>query len=225
MRSSGGASRLALYSRVHLGAEGLLRLVEHHGEVGRPLVRLHLVEQLPQHVAEAQHRVDLQPIGLAGQRRQRVIGAEDVARAVDQEDVVALFQGTGRYGRALHRCSGFGGRGLGPGGLAFRWCLACPECGLGDPVWQRACPQPSSFPRRVCARVISADAPSEKSEGARDAGGPADPRASISRDTRSRTAISAEAAVRILVVQPQVRLLSSVPRAMFEVCSARPPAV
>ena len=61
-------------------------------------VRLHLAQQLPQHVAEAEHGVDLQAVRLAGERRQRVIGAEDVARAVDQEDVVALLEGRG-YGR------------------------------------------------------------------------------------------------------------------------------
>ena len=49
-------------------------------------------KQLPQHVAEAEHGIDLQPVRLAVERRQRVIGAENVARAVDQEDVVALFQ-------------------------------------------------------------------------------------------------------------------------------------
>ena len=59
---------------------------------GSALVRLHLVEQLPQHVAEAEHGVDLQAVRLAGERRQRVVGAENVAGAVDQEDMVAFFE-------------------------------------------------------------------------------------------------------------------------------------
>jgi hypothetical protein len=81
---------VGLVFRIEFGAEGALRLVEHHGEVGRRLLRLHVAEQFPQHVAEAVDGIELQAVGLAGQRRQRVIGAEDVARAVDQKDVVAL---------------------------------------------------------------------------------------------------------------------------------------
>ncbi len=77
---------------IELVAEGLLRLVEHHGEMGRPLLRLHVAQQLPQHVAEAVHGIELQPVGLAGQRRQGVIGPEDVGRSVDQEDVIALVR-------------------------------------------------------------------------------------------------------------------------------------
>ena len=80
---------------IEFGAEGLLRLVEHDREVGRLLLRLHVAQELPQHVAEAEHGVELQPVRLAGERRQRVIGAENVGRAVDQEDVVALFQRAG----------------------------------------------------------------------------------------------------------------------------------
>ena len=77
---------------VHLGAEGFFRLVEHHREMGRPLVRLHLVEQLPQHVAEAVDGVDLHAVRRARLEPDRVIGAEDVAGTVDQEDVVALLE-------------------------------------------------------------------------------------------------------------------------------------
>jgi hypothetical protein len=43
----------------------------------------------------------------------------------------------------------------------------------------------ASFPRRVLRPGQSADAPSERSEGARDAGGPADPRASMCRHTEA----------------------------------------
>ena len=77
---------------IHLGAERLLRLVEDHGEMGRPFLRRHVAQELPQHVAEAEHGVELEPVGLAVDRRQRVIGAEDVAGAVDEKDVIAFLQ-------------------------------------------------------------------------------------------------------------------------------------
>ena len=50
---------------IHLGAEGFLREVEHHREMGRLLVFLHVAQKLPQHVAEAEHRIELQPVGFA----------------------------------------------------------------------------------------------------------------------------------------------------------------
>ena len=77
---------------IHFRAEGLFGLVEHDGQMCRPLFRLHVAQQLPQHVAEAEHGIDLQAVGLAGERRQRVIGAEDVARSVHQKDVVAFLE-------------------------------------------------------------------------------------------------------------------------------------
>ena len=113
---------------IEIGAEGLFRLVEHHRQMRRPLLRLHVVQQLPQHVAEAEHGVDLQPVRLAGERRQRVIGAEDVARAVDQEDVVALFQRTGDGGRlvaAALAAAGFAaGLCIGLAGMARMWAVS-----------------------------------------------------------------------------------------------------
>ena len=122
IRSSGASRPVRLVFGIDLGAEGLFRLVEHHREMRRLLVRLHLGQQLPQHVAEAEHGIDLQAVGFAGERRQRVIGAEDVAGAVDQEDVVAR----------LERPRGIGG---GRRGSAARPDLdlagaAWPECGL-----------------------------------------------------------------------------------------------
>ena len=74
--------------------------------------------QLPQHVAEAIDRVELQAVRLAGERRQRVIGAENVARAVDQEDMVARFRVWPGRGSGCRRCG--------------RWILlrlAWTECG------------------------------------------------------------------------------------------------
>jgi hypothetical protein len=76
----------------------------------RPLAFLHVAQELPQHVAEAEHGIDLQPVRLAVERRQCVIGAKNVARSVDQKDVVT---GLGRAGFCCLR--GFG---------------HAPECGL-----------------------------------------------------------------------------------------------
>ncbi len=78
---------------VKLVAEGHFRLVEDDRQMRRPVVRRHVPDQLPQHVAEAQHCIHLQPVGFAVQRRQCVIGAKNIGRAVDQKDVVALRQG------------------------------------------------------------------------------------------------------------------------------------
>ena len=79
---------------IHFRAERLFRFVEHHREMRRPVFRLHIAQQFPQHVAEAEHGIDLQAVGFAAERRQRVIGAENVARSVDQEDVVAFLDRT-----------------------------------------------------------------------------------------------------------------------------------
>ena len=72
----------------------------------------------------------------------------------------------------------------------------------------------------VARRGLRSGAPPKGPRAARDAGGPADPRASASRDTeagrRTRPGCRPDS-------EPQVRLLSDVPRAVFEACSARPP--
>lgn len=49
------------------------------------------LQQLPQHVAKSRNRTNWQAIGLARQWRQGVIGAENVGRAVDEIEMVALF--------------------------------------------------------------------------------------------------------------------------------------
>ena len=87
-------------------AERLLALVEDDRQMRRPILLRHVAHQLPQHVAEAQHRIDLQTVGFAVQRRQRVIGAENIGRAIDQKDVVALCRGIGG-GRSGDRFGGF----------------------------------------------------------------------------------------------------------------------
>jgi hypothetical protein len=80
-------------------AERLGRIVEDHGEVSwrdADVGALGVLHQLPDHVGEAEHGVGRLAVGLAVQGRQRVIGAEDVAGAVDEEEVVALFHGPNR---------------------------------------------------------------------------------------------------------------------------------
>ena len=77
---------------IHVAAERLFRFVKDDREVRRLLLRFHLAQQLPQHIAEAEHGVDLQTVRFSGERRERVIGAKDVGGAVDQVDVVAFFE-------------------------------------------------------------------------------------------------------------------------------------
>ena len=75
---------------IELVAERDLGFVEDDRQMRRPVILGHVAQQLPQHVAEAEHGIDLQPVGLAVQGRQRVIGAENVGGTVDQEHMVAL---------------------------------------------------------------------------------------------------------------------------------------
>ena len=119
---------------IKIAAEGLLGFVEHHREM-RGLVILHLGQELPQHVAEAEHGIDLQAVRLAGKRRQRVIGAEDIAGAVHQEQVVALLE----QPRRRVRC----GRGCGFG-LGFGACRHGPNVGRQ--------PRIINPPMRACGR-------------------------------------------------------------------------
>ena len=86
-----------------IAAEGLGGIVEDHRDMGRRGELSRLPEQLPQHGAEAVHGANGEPVGGAGERRQRVIGAEDIARAVDQIDVVAARDCPARRGRVALR--------------------------------------------------------------------------------------------------------------------------
>ena len=70
-------------------AEGDLGLVEDDGDVGGRVGPLRLLQHLPDHVGEAGDGADRQAVGLAGERRQGVVGAEDETRAVDQVQVAA----------------------------------------------------------------------------------------------------------------------------------------
>ncbi len=112
MRSSGASRAVRLVVRIEIGAERLFGFVEDHREMRRLVLRLHVAQQLPQHVAETEHGIDLQAVRFAAKRRQRVIGAEDVARSVDQKDVIAFLQSAGGSG-----CGGLRGSGLVGGGF------------------------------------------------------------------------------------------------------------
>src|SRR5262249_27164183 len=58
-----------------------------------------------------EHGIDLQAVGLAVERRQRVIGAENVGRTVDQEDVVAFLRRPGDGRRAASALGGLAWHG------------------------------------------------------------------------------------------------------------------
>jgi hypothetical protein len=84
-----------LVAVVKLIAEGLGPGVEDDGDVRGRIVAAVLLDQLVQHIAEAGDGADRQPVRLARQGRQAVIGAEDIARAVNQHQAVSGFGGGG----------------------------------------------------------------------------------------------------------------------------------
>ena len=77
--------------RIELVAECHFALVEDNREVRRRLARFHLLQKLPQHVAKAGDSADRQTIARTRQWRQRMIRAENVAGAVDQEETGRVF--------------------------------------------------------------------------------------------------------------------------------------
>ena len=85
---------LRLVLRIDVVAERLGGMIEDHREVGRLLAGLRLLQQLPQHVAEALHGADGQPVGLARQGRERVVGTENIPRTIDEVEMVAGLQGS-----------------------------------------------------------------------------------------------------------------------------------
>ena len=107
----GRGSRYALYS-LYSRSEGFLGFVEDNRQMRRPLVRLHFLEQLPQHVAKAINRIHVGAIGRARLEPDRMIGTENVAGAVDEKDVIAFFyrSRSRRGGRGFFRRN-FGGLG------------------------------------------------------------------------------------------------------------------
>ena len=109
---------------VELVAEGDLGLVEDDGDVGRRVGALRLLQHLPHHVGEAGDGADGQAVGLAGERRQGVVGAEDEARAVDQVQVAAGSEAHGSSAPRLEFRRPFyrGGRRGGNGGRRVGCC-------------------------------------------------------------------------------------------------------
>ncbi len=75
---------LGLVGGVERVAERVGGMVEDHRHVGGRVGALGVLDHLEDHVAEARHRAYRQPVRLARQRRQRMVGAEDEARSVDQ---------------------------------------------------------------------------------------------------------------------------------------------
>ena len=107
-----GAVRLVVFEQ--LVAEGACRIVEDHREMGRRRQLAGLAQQLPQHGAEAVHGADGQPVRWPREGRQRVIGAEDIARAVDQIDVIAFcHRPAGGLFPGLSHCHDGGNIGIG----------------------------------------------------------------------------------------------------------------
>jgi hypothetical protein len=113
---------------VHLRAEGLFRLIEDHREMCRSLFWLHLLEELPEHAAEAVDGIDMRAVRRARLESNRVISAEDVSGTIDQEQVVAL----------LERARGWNVRGRGGFRLGFGGGWHGSECGPGGRVNQSA---------------------------------------------------------------------------------------
>ena len=71
--------------------EGFRGVIENNRKMGRLIAllwRQAFLQQLPKHVAEARHGANRQPVRLAGQGRQRVVGAKDEGGAIDQNKVV-----------------------------------------------------------------------------------------------------------------------------------------
>ena len=89
-----GAVRLVAVE--HLVAEAARRGVEDDGEMRRPL-RAEARDHLVQHAAETGDGADRQPVRGARQRRQRMVGPEDVGRAVDEIEMVALADRHARF--------------------------------------------------------------------------------------------------------------------------------
>ena len=92
--SGGGGGRFALYWSYIWLRNVDFRRVEDDGEMGRPVLLVEAVGELPEHRRIAVDRADVEAV-LVGQRRQPVEGAEDVGRAVDEIEM------RGRHGRKV----------------------------------------------------------------------------------------------------------------------------
>ena len=99
---------MGLVGGIEIIAEGLARLVKDHRQMGRPIGRgPHLDQELPEHIAKALHRPHRHAVRLARQRRQGVIGPENITRPIHQiEPHRRMVWG----GRGEQGVSGFGHR-------------------------------------------------------------------------------------------------------------------
>ena len=89
---------------VHLVAMSVLRRVEDHRHVGRPVRPAEVAGELPQHGRIAIHRARRSSVTVR-QRRQPVIGAEDVARPVNEIEMGR----SGGCGSVRHEGAGLAG--------------------------------------------------------------------------------------------------------------------
>ena len=86
---------------IHVIAESMAALVKDHGHMGRCIRPCVAFDIAVQHVAKTRHRTNRQPVRLARQRWQRVIGAENKRRPVDQMQMVTFAKCAGHVGAPL----------------------------------------------------------------------------------------------------------------------------
>ncbi len=160
IRSSGGGGRCALYS-LYISVRNVFSDLSKMTARWVGLGSLISAEQLPQHGAEAIDRVDVDAVRRVRGEADRVIGAENVAGAVDQEDVVVLLQPGGNGGIDSRRFLGCGfGRSRFGGRLRGFWRWhggnVGRRCGFINAVrgslWTRAA---SSWPAGLRAGILA----------------------------------------------------------------------
>ena len=128
---------MGLVFRIDIIAEGLRRLVEDHRKMRGLLVGAGFLEQLPQHVAEALDGANRQPVALAGQWRQRVIGAENIARTINEIEMVTGLEAVvnATWPALCHRAAGFPAlptKACGKAGITS--CAAWPRTAESGPM-------------------------------------------------------------------------------------------
>ncbi len=153
---------VGLVEVIQVVAEGVAALVEDHRHMGRRIGAGIPFDIALQHVAEPRHRPDGQPVRFARQRRQRVIGAEDEGRAVDQMQVATLAECHARpFRRPRARCF-------------FLLKISPPEASVRSvrtPPALRPCPRNRGA--RICSRNRGIrPSPARAVSEARRAGGP-----------------------------------------------------
>ena len=92
---------LGFVFREHVIPERVGGFVEHAGKVGRAIVTLEILEQLPEHIAEPGHGPDGQAVRGPGQRRQGVISAENIGAGINQVEMAVSIDRGARHGLIL----------------------------------------------------------------------------------------------------------------------------